>query len=399
MKILMVNKFLYPNGGSETYIFKIGEKLRELGHQVEYFGMEHPDRCVGNSLNLYTENMDFHNSSAVDKVKMSLKTVYSKEARDKMLAVLKDFQPDVVHLNNFNFQLTPSIIYAVDDYKKETGRNVKLIYTAHDYQLVCPNHMMRNLDAHENCDKCLGGKYINCTKGKCIHSSALKSLLGSAEGYIYNKKNTYKKIDKIICCSAFMEKALENNPNLNGRTTVLHNFVDKEIPENTEKKDYVLYFGRFDEEKGIDTICQCAKRLPDVKFIFAGKGSKEDFINSIDNIENVGFKTGEDLDRLISEAAFTVYPSLWYENCPFSVLESISLGTPVIGANIGGIPELIDDGRTGMLFEAGNADDLTAKISKAFEDKELCRKMAENCKENSFLSLDEYTEKYLEIIN
>ena len=132
----MVNKFLYPNGGSETYMFKLGEYLSSLGHQVEYFGMEHKDRCVSNNAEQYTACMDFHTANALDKIKYSLKTVYSNEAREKLNIVLDNFQPDVVHLNNFNFQLTPSIIYAVEDFDKRTGRRTKLVYTAHDYQLI-----------------------------------------------------------------------------------------------------------------------------------------------------------------------------------------------------------------------------------------------------------------------
>lgn len=113
MKVLMVNKFLYANGGSETYMFKLGEYLTKMGHRVEYFGMEHEGRCVSNSANAYTEDMDFHNSGAVQKLKLSLKTIYSKEARQKIRLVLNSFEPDVVHLNNFNYQLTPSIILEI----------------------------------------------------------------------------------------------------------------------------------------------------------------------------------------------------------------------------------------------------------------------------------------------
>ena len=142
LKILIVNKFLYPNGGSETYIFKIGEQLQKCGHEVQYFGMEHSGRIVGNQLGLYTKDMDFHTGSLLSKFTYPVKTIYSSDAKRKMLAVLKDFQPDAVHLNNFNYQLTPTVILAVKQYEKESGRRVRLVYTAHDYQLVCPNHMM-----------------------------------------------------------------------------------------------------------------------------------------------------------------------------------------------------------------------------------------------------------------
>ncbi len=113
MKILFVNKFLYPNGGSETYIFKLGEALTARGHEVEYFGMEHEGRCVGNRVNAYTSDMDFHNASKLTKLTYPLKTIYSTEARKKIRLVLDDFKPDVVHLNNFNYQLTPSIILEI----------------------------------------------------------------------------------------------------------------------------------------------------------------------------------------------------------------------------------------------------------------------------------------------
>ena len=142
MKILMVNKFLYPNGGSETYLFETGRQLQRMGHEVQYFGMEHEGRIVGNHAESYTSGMDFH-SGKLAKLTYPFRILYSTEARRKIRRVLDDFQPDVVHLNNFNFQLTPSILMEIEKYRKQTGRAVRILYTAHDYQLVCPNHMMR----------------------------------------------------------------------------------------------------------------------------------------------------------------------------------------------------------------------------------------------------------------
>ena len=144
--------------------------------------------------------------------------------------------------------------------------------------------------------------------------------------------------------------------------------------KETPKKNYVLYFGRFSEEKGIGTLIKVCKELPDVQFIFAGTGPLEETVNGIKNIKNVGFQKGEALEKLIREARFSIYPSEWYENCPFSVMESQMYGTPVLGANIGGIPELIQVGKTGELFESGNAEDLKKKIEKLWGDKELCAK-------------------------
>lgn len=397
MRILMINKFLYPNGGSETYIFKLGEYLQEQGHEVQYFGMEHKGRCVGNRVDAYTSDMDFHGGSKLAKLTYPLKTIYSKEARTQIRKVLDDFKPDVCHLNNFNYQLTPSMILEIVKWRKQIGRTCKIVFTAHDYQLVCPNHMLNNPNTHQNCEKCLGGKYLNCTKGKCIHGSMVKSFIGTLEAEFWKLKGTYKYIDTMICCSEFLKTKMDTNPLFKKKTVALHNFVDRVEWKETEKQNYVLYFGRFSEEKGIGTLINVCRSLPDVNFIFAGTGPLEETINSIPNTKNVGFQTGKALEKLIREAQFSIYPSEWYENCPFSVMESQMYGTPVLGANIGGIPELIEVGKTGELFESGNAADLKKKVEKLWNDRQITEDYSKNCKNISFDTISEYYEKIMKL--
>lgn len=397
MRVLMINKFLYPNGGSETYIFKLGEYLEKKGHEVQYFGMEHKGRCVGNKVNAYTSDMDFHGGSKLSKLTYPIKTIYSNEARKKLRLVLDDFRPDVCHLNNFNYQLTPSIILEIAKWRGETRHKCKIIFTAHDYQLVCPNHMLNNPNTHQNCEKCLGGHFANCMKGKCIHGSTIKSVIGTMEAEFWKLKGAYKYIDTMICCSEFMKKKMDSNPLFASKTIAMHNFVEKIERKEVEKKDYVLYFGRFSEEKGIGTLIKVCKELPDVQFIFAGTGPLEDMVNGVKNIKNVGFQKGEGLEKLICEARFSVYPSEWYENCPFSVMESQMYGTPVLGADIGGIPELIQVGKTGDLFESNNGKDLKKKIQKFWENKMLCAECSSNCKDISFDTIDEYYEKIMKV--
>ena len=397
MKVLMINKFLYPNGGSETYIFKLGEYLMSQGHEVQYFGMEHEDRCVGNRANAYTSNMDFHGGSKLSKLTYPIKTIYSTEARKKIRQVLDDFKPDVCHLNNFTYQLTPSVILEIVKWRKQTGHECKIVFTAHDYNLVCPNHMLNNPNTHENCEKCLGGHFLNCTKGKCIHGSTAKSAIGTLEAYFWKMQGAYKYIDKIICCSDFLKSKMDTNPVFAEKTIALHNFVDRVEWKDVQKKDYVLYFGRFSEEKGIGTLLDVCKELPEVQFVFAGTGPLEDEVNGISNIRNVGFQTGADLEKLIREARFSVYPSEWYENCPFSVMESQMYGTPVLGADIGGIPELIRTQETGELFESGNKDELKEKILRLWEDKELTKQYGLNCKGIGFETIEEYCEMLMKV--
>ena len=397
MKILMINKFLHPNGGSETYIFKLGEYLISQGHEVQYFGMEHDGRVVGNRVNFYTDNMDFHGGSKFAKLTYPIKTIYSAEARKKIRMVLEDFQPDVCHLNNFTYQLTPSVILEIVKWRKQTGRECKIVFTAHDYNLVCPNHMLNNPNTRENCEKCLGGHFMNCTKGKCIHGSTAKSVVGTLEAYFWKWNGAYKYIDKIICCSEFLKRKMDSNPLFAEKTIAIHNFVDKVVWKETEKKDYVLYFGRFSEEKGIGTLIEVCKELSDVQFVFAGTGPLEEKVNGLANVRNVGFQTGEALETLVREARFSIYPSEWYENCPFSVMESQMYGTPVLGADIGGIPELIRVGETGELFESGSKDDLKAKVLKLWKDKDLIEQYSKNCKEINFDTVEKYVEKLMDI--
>ena len=396
MKILMINKFLHPNGGSETYIFRLGDSLTARGHEVQYFGMEHEGRCVGNRVNAYTSDMDFRGGSKLAKLTYPIKTIYSAEARRKLRLVLEDFQPDVCHLNNFNYQLTPSILLEIAKWKKE-GHPCRVVYTAHDLQLVCPNHMCNNPNTGENCEKCLGGHFENCALGRCIHGSLAKSAIGTLEAMLWNGCGVYKNIDVMICCSEFLKRKMDSNPLFAGKTLALHNFVDKAEKQETEKQNYVLYFGRFSREKGIDTLIQVCKELPEIPFAFAGTGPLEEELAGVPNIQNVGFQRGQDLETLIRQARFSLCPSEVYENCPFSVMESQLYGTPVLGADIGGIPELIEEGKTGELFESGNEVQLKEKIKMLWENRELTARYSENCAHIRFDDVDTYTEKLLKL--
>lgn len=398
MRILIVNKFLYPNGGSETYIFKIGEQLQIMGHKVQYFGMEHEGRIVGNRAESYTSDLDFH-GGGLKKLFYPFRIVYSVEAKKKIRLVLEDFSPDVVHLNNINFQLTPSIIYEIRAYGKRRKRPVRIVYTAHDYQWVCPNHMMRIPATGEICFACRGGDYRQCARNRCIHNSRVKSLLGTMEAWYYAKRKTYGMVDVIICPSEFMKKQLDTDPVLAKKTVTMHNFIEAGVnleqrrKKGESGKDYVLYFGRFSEEKGTATLLKACRALPDIPFVFAGTGPLEDLVNQAPNVENRGFLSGDKLRSLIAGARFSVCPSEWYENCPFSVMESQMYGTPVLASDLGGAPELVQAGRTGDLFRGGDEQELAEHIKALWNDSKLCRQYSENCKEINFDTVREYCDK------
>jgi glycosyltransferase involved in cell wall biosynthesis len=257
MKILMVNKFLYPRGGAETYMLRIGEELTRRGHQVEYFGMYDEKNTVGNAEGLTTVNMDFHASGA-EKLLYPFRIIYSGEARRKMRQVIDRFHPDIIHFNNINFQLTPSVILAGAE------KNIPMVQTVHDLQMLCPNHMMMEFGTWKLCEECSGKKCkMACVRKKCIHGSRAKSLIGAIEGTIYTSSHVYDRVARYICPSRFIEEKLLTVPRYAGKTTMIHNFLSKTAEINAPKGDYVLYFGRLSEEKGIDRILAACRLLPD----------------------------------------------------------------------------------------------------------------------------------------
>lgn len=382
MKILLVNKFLYPRGGAETYILKVGKQLEKMGHEVQYFGMYDAKNFVGNQYGLYTSNMELHNWS-LSAITYPIHIIYSLDAKEKIKELIRKYKPDIVHLNNINFHLTPSIIEGA----KECG--VKIVQTVHDLQMLCPNHLMLSTDL-KICSKCMDGNYMHCIKESCIHGSRIKSICGAIEASLYKKRNTYSLIDKFICPSHFMESMLTQKDIYKTKTIAIPNFIDIDVPKAiTNKEEYILYFGRLSEEKGIGMILELAKHLQTPIYI-AGTGSMQKDCEQSDYVKYLGFKTGNELIELISKAKLTLYPSIWYENCPMSILESQSLGTPVIASDLGGIKELIRDGITGYTISEITPEKMYQKINELMKDDKKLNYMSQKCKEAKLINLEMY---------
>ena len=400
MKILMVNKFLYPRGGSESYMLKLGECLEKTGHAVEYFGMYDEQNTVGNSAGMYTQNMDFH-SKALARLLYPFKIIYSSEAYKKITCVLESFKPDIVHMNNINFQLTPSIIYAV---KK---KKIPLVWTVHDYQMICPNHLMYNFAEQTTCTRCVKGSKLNCFKYGCIHGSKVKSLIGVLEAWLYKYLKTYRLVDLFICPSRFLERKLSEADKLySGKTYMIHNFINKpKIKENgSEKEPYIVFVGRLSKEKGVELLAKSAELLPEYQFVVAGSGPDEDILKNKKNICRTGFLSGKELTDIISGAKALIAPSICFENCPLSILEAHSMGVPVITMNSGGMAELAEDGVTGALAQKPEPEYVAKAVRKILRNEEKYRQIKENCAKHSaeILNVEDYckilVDKYIELI-
>ena len=320
----------------------LAEHLEKLGHEVEFFGMYDEKNTVGNSAGLYTQNMDFH-SKGLGRFLYPFKIIFSFEAKRKIMQVIDTFKPDIVHMNNINFQLTPAIIYGI----KKKG--IPLVQTVHDYQMICPNHLLYNFDKNIPCEKCVKGSHINCVKNRCIHDSVVKSIIGVMEAKLYSWLKTYKKVDLFVCPSNFLEnKLLSAKEYYKGKTKTIHNFINKEKFTNISGKEdsYIVFVGRLSKEKGIENIAGAAKLLPEYSFVVVGSGPDEGILKDIPNIKLAGFLTGEELTTLMGNARVLLLPSVCYENCPLSILEAHALGVPVVTMNSGGMAELVKDGVT-----------------------------------------------------
>ena len=390
MRILMVNKFLYSRGGCENYMLYLGEYLEKMGHTVAYFGMYDRQNTVGNPSELYTQNMDFH-TKGLERFLYPFKIIYSFEAKKKIMQVIEDFKPDVVHMNNINFQLTPSIIYGI----KKKG--IPLVQTVHDYQMICPNHLLYNFDKNIPCEKCLEGSYGSCIRNKCIHNSRVKSIIGVMEAKLYSWLKTYKMVDLFICPSYFLEnKLLSAQEYYRGKTKTIHNFIDKEKFSNQNRKEdsYIAFIGRLSKEKGIENIAGAAKLLPQYSFVVAGSGPDEGLLKDIPNVKLTGFLTGDKLTELMGNAKVMLLPSVWYENCPLSILEAHCMGVPVVTANSGGMAELVKDGITGTLITDPTPEGIACKLKQTLEDEDYYSRLRENCKKekDNILSVETYAD-------
>lgn len=386
----MVNKFLYSRGGCENYMLYLAEHLKSLGHEIEFFGMQDEKNTVGNSAGLYTMNMDFHTGGLI-RFLYPFKIIYSFEAKKKILQVIDDFKPDIVHMNNINFQLTPSVIYGI---KK---RGIPIVQTVHDYQMICPNHLLYNFEKNEICEKCLKGSYFHCAKNKCIHGSRVKSIIGAMEARLYALLGTYKKVDLYITPSYFLENKLLSAKKLyQGKTKTIHNFIDKKKFTREAKKcgEYIAFAGRLAKEKGIELLAETAKLLPEYTFLVAGEGPEKHLLENIANIKLAGFLSGDRLVDFISQARVFVVPSIWYENCPLSILEAQCLGVPVVTMNNGGMAELVQDGVTGLLVREPSPEEMAAKLREILENKAYDQTLRENCQNmrQELLNVEEYAE-------
>ena len=362
MKILLANKFYYRRGGDCIYMLNLEQLLKAHGHEVAVFAMDYPENLDTPWKKYFPKNMS--------KLMAFTRPFGSHEVKNTFKELLDDFKPDVVHLNNVHTQLSPVMAELAHQ------RGIKVVWTLHDYKLLCPRYdCLKN--GNTICETCFNGDKKACLDNKCMKGSKLASFIGFKEAIVWNRERLEASTDVFICPSQFMADKMVQGGFSKSKMQTLCNFIDVEkckfsstdgtddVELLPKKEDYYCFIGRLSHEKGAKTLIEAANQLP-YKLVIIGGGPLMNELKSVahTNIEFVGFKQWDDIKQLVGKARFSVIPSEWYENNPLSVIEAQCLGTPVLGANIGGIPELTD-----YTFSSGNIADLKTKIEKMWNSE------------------------------
>lgn len=369
MKILQINNFHYIRGGSDRVYFDTIELLSKEGLDVISFSSLNPKNFESKDSNFFVSDVEFDKAKGFKKkIEATSNFLYNKESVTKLQELINDKQPDVAHLHIFQSRLSSAIVKVLKD------NNVPIVMTVHEYKMLCPVYTF--LDNEGNiCEKCASSKnYFNALFHKCNNGNFAKSALSALESFNRDLFFSYvQNIDHFIMVSDFIKKKhIQYERNFEKKSSLLYNFTDLEkFKPNHNKGDYFLYCGRLSHEKGIKTLIDAFSELSEIPLKIVGDGplrkELEDIVSDLklNNIEFLGFKSGEELEDLIRNCSFTIVPSEWYENNPMSVIESFAYGKPVIGSRIGGIPELVEDEITGYVFESKNISQLISVIGKA----------------------------------
>ncbi len=362
MKVLLINNYHYRRGGADGVYFNTAELLTKHGHEVFYFSTQQSQNIECQDDRFFANSNDYRSLSATGRLRAIPSFFYNRDAYKKLLELLEEINPDLAHIHLFMGGLSSSILLAL---KK---KKIPVVHTVHDYRLICPAYLFID-GKNKVCEKCKDRFYLHCTIKRCSENSLSQSAMLSLDAY-FRKYLTkpISLIDRFIFVSEFSRnKHIEFDPYYIPKAEMLYNFnPELNSAPTTIKGKYFLYFGRISREKGVYTLIDASLKAG-ISLKIAGTGPLlEQVIDQrSDNIEFLGFKNKGGLCSLVKSASFVIVPSEWYENNPLSIIEAYSFGKPVIGARIGGIPEIIKENKTGYLFNPGNKSELEQLLTKA----------------------------------
>lgn len=386
MKILLVNNYYYYRGGDCTYLFSLKKLLENHGHKVVVFSMKHPQNLDSEYSRYFVSYISYEEEirtiSITSGVKVLKRTIYSVEARKRIKRLIEIEKPDIAHIQNIHHHITPSILYEL---KKN---NIPIIWTLHDYTLICPNTSF--LSHGKICEKCKKGKYFWPVLERCKKDSVTASSVAVMETTIHRIMNFTDLVDCFVAPSKFLhDKFIEYGfkPKKIARIDLFTDIVAQ--PDSALSfGDYIMYVGRISEEKGIKTLIDAVLEVGSVRLKIVGTGPLLDkvvnytyFRDKKGMIEFLGYKGRKELAELYRNCKFVIVPSEWYEISGLIIFETFACGKPIIGSRIGGIPELVNDTKRGLVFEPGDRKDLIACIRYLLNNPDLVEEMGRNARD------------------
>lgn len=394
MKILQINNFHFIKGGADRVYLNTSNLLKENGHLVFNFSSINPANYKSDESRYFIDINDNRHSNISGKLSGVKTYIYNKTAYRNLKALIQENKPDIAHLHLYYGGLTSSVLKVLKEMQ------IPIVQTIHDYRLLCPANAFLD-NKNRICEKCKNKFYLQCSIYRCLEDNIFYSSILTIEAYTRKYFiDPLDYVDHFIFVSKFSQnKHIEYNKRFQDKSTLLYNFTF--IPElwsvNTNK-DYMLFFGRLSKEKGILTLLEAIKKTK-LKLKIAGTGPLQKDAEKCQleykNIEFMGHKSGDELKQIISGASYIVVPSEWYENNPMTVIESYAQGRPVIGSDIGGIPEIVETNKTGFLFKSRSIDDLakTLEVAGSIGDSEYSKfsHNARNFAEENFSAQSHYS--------
>ncbi|GAA4727201.1 glycosyltransferase family 4 protein [Pedococcus ginsenosidimutans] len=350
MRILHVNKFLYRRGGAEGYMLDVVELQRRAGHEVELFGMAHPDNLVDLPLaDTFPSHVELEPApGGLAGLAAGARMVWSPSSGRGMARAIERFRPDVVHSHNVYHQLSPSVLAAV----RRAG--VRSVMTLHDYKLACPSYQM--LDHGRLCDACVGGSALNAVRRRCKSGSLAASALLSVESSVHRTMRAYDAVDTFISPSRFLAGVMARTGLAPERLVVLNHFVEVAPVVPAAHREGFVFAGRLSPEKGVDTLIHAMALLPPtIHLHVAGDGPERGDLTALAarvapaQVTFHGRLDKERLRQVVAGSVATVVPSRWHENQPMTILESYAAEVPAVVTDLGGMPELVRDGIDGLV--------------------------------------------------
>ena len=369
MRVLHVNKFLYRRGGAEAYMFDLAGLQSAAGHEVAFFGMDHPDNEPQPYSRFFPSYVEFRGERMpiAKRFEAAGRVLYSPSSRSGMDAVVRDFRPDVVHLHNIYHQLSPSVLRPL------AARGVPAVMTLHDYKLACPSYQF--LDHGRICESCVGGGFHHAVTRRCKEGSLAASLLAATESYLHAATGAYRPVAIFVCPSRFLAGKMAEAGVFPDRMRTVPHFVDAASVEvRSLPGSGFVYAGRLSPEKGVDVLVRALGRVPGAELEVLGDGPERASLERLAAAEAPGrvrFRGRVDkaeVLRAMRSAVAVVVPSRWHENQPITVLEALASGTPVVATALGGIPELVTDGENGLVVPHDDPAALAAALARLEAD-------------------------------